>query len=408
MGKMLEMPKIQDYIVELNDSKIAKFKVEYSVVLENTCDFVISRKTAKTERILAVLVSKNLYYLKDINTGEVEKLNRDNLRKYLKDLSDRTIKFEEVKWINKVTKDNFDDVINVITDEDYINMCKNEIYIPELIMQEYKEFAKQDIDFLKYIFDYIPDLTNRRKYSNSFFEFVYLIKNDFGAIEASYFVEKYVASPIQYIEFFGYRYGTNHKYGVFWELIFNSKYKLEFRKFIDYLFFEMPKQGKSELIREFFARYIDYLDIQIELYGEIKEQYSKTFETECDMMLLKRSLINSAINNEKFEEEIKKYQNLEFSDSEYVMLLPKEPEEIKTEGKVLNHYLGGYGTRVARGHCGVVFLRKKDAISEPLVTIEVVNDCVTQMQGENKRVPNFAELHFINKWACEKELRLVA
>ena len=90
------------------------------------------------------------------------------------------------------------------------------------------------------------------------------------------------------------------------------------------------------------------------------------------------------------------------------MMLPKEPEEIKKEGQILNHYLGGYGTRVARGQCGVVFLRKKDSISEPLVTLEVVNNCVTQMQGENKRVPNFAELHFINKWACEKELRIVA
>jgi len=408
MCKMLEETKIQDYIVELNDAKIANFKVEYSVVLENTCDFVISRKTAKTERILAVLVSKNLYYLKDINTGEVEKLNRDNLRKYLKDLSNRSIKLNEVKWIKEITRDNFDNVIDVITDEDYTNMCKNEIYIPELIMREYKEFAQKDIDFLKYMFAYIPELSNRRKYSKTFFEFVYLIKNEFGAIEAGFFVEKYAASPIQYVDFFPWRSFYSHKFGAFWELIFNIKYRLEFRKFVDYLFFEMPKQGKAELISEFFNRYIEYLDIQINLYGEIKEQYPKTFETECDMMLLKRSLVNSSIDTERFEEEIKKYQNLEFSDSDYIMMLPKEPEEIKEEGKTLNHYLGGYGTRVAKGQCGVVFLRKKDAISEPLVTIEVVNDCVTQMQGENKRVPNFAELHFINKWVCEKGLRLVA
>lgn len=55
---------LQDYII---DVEAAKPKVSgYDVVLQNNSDFIIRRKTAKLEQDLVVLVSKDLYYLKNV------------------------------------------------------------------------------------------------------------------------------------------------------------------------------------------------------------------------------------------------------------------------------------------------------------------------------------------------------
>ena len=64
---------LQDYII---DVEAAKPKVSgYDVVLQNNSDFIIRRKTAKLEQDLVVLVSKDLYYLKNVKTGAVESLS---------------------------------------------------------------------------------------------------------------------------------------------------------------------------------------------------------------------------------------------------------------------------------------------------------------------------------------------
>ena len=51
MSELMTMPKIQDFIVKLDENgPKVKAKIEYEVILENSCDFVIARKTAKTCR----------------------------------------------------------------------------------------------------------------------------------------------------------------------------------------------------------------------------------------------------------------------------------------------------------------------------------------------------------------------
>lgn len=410
MSEMIKTPKIQDFIVEMDKNERAvKAKVEYEVILENSCDFVIARKTAKTCRTLAIIVSQNLFYLKDDNTGEIENINLANIKNYLKDLGERNIKLSNVKWIKGISKSSCEAIITCISDSVFVEMCKHNIYFPNLKMGDFRICAQEDIKFLEYIFNSIPNLDNMRKYTKSFVEFAYLIKERMGTNEARYFVEKYIDSAIDYVDFFtsSYRGGTQ-QYGVLWGLLTDERYKIDFRRFVEYLFFDIYAQGKSSLISDFFRNYQDYLTMQLELYGVIKEKYPKHFETEHDILALKTSLNRFKIEEEKFKKEMEKYKELEFADGMYLIKLPETSEDLKKEGNALNHCVGGYGSRITNGQCGVVFLRKKYFEEEPLITIEVINDRIVQMQGGEKRRPNPSEIHFIRKWAYEKKLRLCA
>lgn len=347
--------------------------------------------------------------MKDDNTGEIENLSYANIKNYLKDLGERNIKFSNVKWIKGINKSSCEAIITCISDSVFVEMCKHNIYFSHLNMGEFRICAQEDIKFLEYIFKNIPDLDNTRKYSKSFVEFAFLIKENMGTNEARYFVEKYIDSAVDYVDFFTtiYRY-ANQQYGVLWGILTDERYKIDFRRFIEYLFFDIYAQGKVNIIGEFFRNYKDYLTMQLDLYGEIKEKYPKHFETEHDILALKTSLNRFKIEEEKFKEEIDKYKELEFSDSMYLIKLPKTSDDLKKEGKALNHCVGGYGSRIVNGQCGVVFLRKKHFEEEPLITIEVINDRIVQMQGGEKRKPNPSEIHFIRKWAYEKKLRLCA
>ena len=63
---MTNAVSIKDYIIDMNNTT-AKNTATYEVVLENNTDFIIKRCTRTTDRELVILVSKGLYYIKDLS-----------------------------------------------------------------------------------------------------------------------------------------------------------------------------------------------------------------------------------------------------------------------------------------------------------------------------------------------------
>ena len=179
MNNLEEMPKIQDFILEINNISNKPNKVEYSLVLENSCDFIISRKTSRTEKIMAIIISQNLYYIKDNNTGEIINLTYDNAKNFFKEMGENIIVLNEVKWIKEINKNSYDKIMQIISDWIYVEMCKNNIFFYKRDMSDYRRYVQADIKFLKYIFSSIPDIDNTYKYTLSFIDFAYLVKEMF-------------------------------------------------------------------------------------------------------------------------------------------------------------------------------------------------------------------------------------
>lgn len=66
-----------------------------------------------------------------------------------------------------------------------------------------------------------------------------------------------------------------------------------------------------------------------------------------------------------------------------MIILPKNGEEIKEEGRVLHHCVGTYVERVAKGETMILFVRKESEPNVPYFTLEYRDGKVVQCRGRN-------------------------
>ncbi len=79
-------------------------------------------------------------------------------------------------------------------------------------------------------------------------------------------------------------------------------------------------------------------------------------------------------------------KHYEYEDENFIIRLPKDVNEIVSEGSKQNICIGGYTTRHSKGETNLFFLRRKDVESVPFYAIEMNHDTIVQIHG------------FGNKW----------
>lgn len=91
----------------------------------------------------------------------------------------------------------------------------------------------------------------------------------------------------------------------------------------------------------------------------------------------------------------------------YCVVTPVKAGEIKYEGSKLNHCVGTYVDRVARGDTAIVFIRKIDNINQPLVTAEIdlKRKCLVQARAASNASPPKDVINFIKTWCNETKIR---
>ena len=89
-------------------------------------------------------------------------------------------------------------------------------------------------------------------------------------------------------------------------------------------------------------------------------------------------------------------------------------EEIKEEGKVLHHCVGGYAESHLLGNTSIMCLRKKEEPKKPFYTIEIKNNTVVQIHGfankwlgnDPEAIPFVADWLKVNNIQCAKNILL--
>jgi hypothetical protein len=77
-------------------------------------------------------------------------------------------------------------------------------------------------------------------------------------------------------------------------------------------------------------------------------------------------------------------RHLSFAEGDYLTVIPQRAIDLVREGEALHHCVGTYVERYAKGDTNIVFLRHKDHLDQPLITVEVHNDGVlSQCYGFN-------------------------
>jgi hypothetical protein len=80
----------------------------------------------------------------------------------------------------------------------------------------------------------------------------------------------------------------------------------------------------------------------------------------------------------KIDKDRKKY---EYEDDEYIIRLPKDSNEIISEGSIQHICIGSYTSRHANGQTNLFLLRKKSEPEFPFYAIEMNNNSIVQIHG---------------------------
>lgn len=109
----------------------------------------------------------------------------------------------------------------------------------------------------------------------------------------------------------------------------------------------------------------------------------------------------------KYEKIYKKFvKKYEYSDRDYVIIVPKNSLEIVDEGKNLGHCVGGYAPRHMSGALTILFMRDANNPYSALYTIEMQGNQLVQIRGRKNCDPTPKAKKFVEKWL--KYVRLPA
>ena len=200
----------------------------------------------------------------------------------------------------------------------------------------------------------------------------------------------------------GYYYGRN---GSLLETLLSSyaneevfKDNYSFGKFANYVVNETINQGYNK-IRDFINELRDYLrmckqdDIKPTLYSSyLKQTHDITSRNH-----------NVKVEQEKEEMFQSKYKDFKpYRGKKYIVVAPKNSNDLKKEGDTLNHCVASYIKRVIDGECLIYFLRiDKD---ESLITFEVRHNDIVQVRGLHNRKPNENEVQALKDFAKYRKL----
>lgn len=397
---------LKDYIIDMG-SAATKGSATYEVVLENNTDFIIKRRTLKTDRELVILVSRGLYYIKDCKTGNIDELKESSLTAFLRDLRDGFIPLHQVHWLSNLYRESIGLIMQVISDEQLTDMCRHNVLVHTYSPGFYAQYWKQNSKLFIRLYNLFPSMTDQKKYQPSI-PVIFWIEKQYGANEAMYFAEKLVQSGIMELNYSdaSYCYDNDVRSTGSFTKVISSPYRINLRRFIDYILFDLYAQGYARLDRNFFNEYLDYLRMQQEFYGKVKEKYPAHFKTEHDIMALKVNQAKLVAQCENFEQQNESIKGLAYSGSGYCIVIPTKPEDLAEEGINLSHCVGQYIDRVAEGECHILFLRRRVTPDRPLVTLQLSGKQICQAQGANRRPITEQERKFLMQWGKEKNIQI--
>ena len=154
----------------------------------------------------------------------------------------------------------------------------------------------------------------------------------------------------------------------------------------------------------------DYLNMASKMkyrLNDASHKYPQSLKKEHDKAQFSYKVVVDRANQEKFVAQAEKNAVLEYEGKEFIVKVPRDPNEVIQEGTTLKHCVASYVENVRNGNTIVCFIRKKDDPDASFFTSEVLNGVVNQVKGYTNTLPKDENLlEFINEWAEKKGLTL--
>lgn len=425
MKKEIKEIDVKNLVAEINTSVVSgevlktiqKPKREkringYTYLVCSGCDFILNRTTKQTNKTFVCLPSQQIFYIYD-ELKDTKTIIDDpkQIKTFFSDKLAGNLVIEPDKVIyakNGIRKSDIDNWYAAITHK---SAALRYLLKRGLIQLEITTNRYYSIDAYTKILDDCYN-NNPNLLALIFQKFTYASINDYDNVirmvnqmylmtdldTAKYFIDKLIETSIDY------QFG-----GI--QLPDLKTYNLNPRRFIDYILFDLYKQGKRTFNM---VTYIDYLNQCNNYYnGKITEKYPKYLETAHK--IISQKVIEKARLKEsspKFAEIMSECESFAYQNTidEFKIIMPTESVDLVEEGQYLCHCVASYVDKVNNGDCLVVFMRRKAEEDVPYLTIEILPDrTVPQVEGMNKRSElTEDEIIFINRWAKFKHLKITA
>lgn len=194
-----------------------------------------------------------------------------------------------------------------------------------------------------------------------------------------------------------------------------TEYRCDFTRLIEWLNYTVKNRNRLSLEYTYYSGrsfeisdYLDYLQMQYQMYGKIKEKYP-------DFWLSEKQILN-----EKYTEWKKVKNNTEFSihqqrlidkvgyENEYFkVVVPLTNTDILDEADQQKHCVASYIDKIVKGETNIVFIRDVNDVETSLLTVEIKDDKICQVRGFQNRYYNKVEYDFMKEWAEKTGLELV-
>jgi hypothetical protein len=69
----------------------------------------------------------------------------------------------------------------------------------------------------------------------------------------------------------------------------------------------------------------------------------------------------------------KRIRELSYQEGDWIAIVPQSAEALAYEGELMHHCVGTYGERFAKGDTNIIFIRHKERLDKPVLTVEIDN-----------------------------------
>lgn len=406
---------IKDFIIDVSVDKEPKKEenhvirnkpnVSYELILENNTDFVMKRKTSKTDSDLVVVVSKGLFYIKNNKNEDIKKITKDNcdsvIKNFFKDYDQRDynggIKFEKLSWIKVLTPRK---ICEIIKDDKLQNLLRYGIEvenISSIYVEDIFNMLKENPKLVRYFVSAMGEDVKINSYNCRTLVGVFKIYKEFGFNNARFLIDS-----MKEVEFLGATYYILDLNQII------KDYNLNVTTAIEYVTHGFKRQGIYHPDSSDLRMYRDYLQMTNFVYGKVKEKYPKYLRTQHDMITYKYNMWVKYKKDLLIFESSKEHEELVYSNKNYSILIPKTAQEMLDEAIANNSCLASYVSKVVKKETSILFLRRKEDIDETFLTVEVKDNKIIQVEGYSNRYYFGKDVkEFIEKWAKEKNLEIV-
>jgi len=226
----------------------------------------------------------------------------------------------------------------------------------------------------------------------NYLSYIKMLENEFG-------IDKIIEF---YNNEFNYIYSEN-SYRTALEIAKN--YNLPIKNFLRYIYFECDvSQGLNSSIA--IEQYRDYIRMTTEMGYERFDRYPKHLRTAHDIASRNYRVKLNELELEEWQERYEENNQYQYAYNGYKIFPPSKPDELIKEGNILGHCVGSYVNKVKKGLSVILFLRDKNDIDHPLVTIEVKDKRIIQAKGKMNESPRPEEKKVIKAFAEKFDLAI--